>query len=485
MFLSSWWRNLSNRNTTSTIQTRRRGKRAKAPRVQPRIELLETRVVPTTVLSVTNNTPTGGGSLRQALIDANNITGEDTITFNLPLGNFVIQPAAATPFPTIVGNLVIDGKTQNGYVPSTDTSKAIQAVTLDGIVAGTVSGFTVGAVGRIIIDGIKIINFAGDGIRVTGTSPAVTQVSVTDNLLDTNNSDGLEAVNILRLTMRGIVAQNQVNGAGINVTSCSDTINDTNSFYVNNGENGMRLEDIGGNVTLRRVQAINNNFDQVFGTGSGFVAFDGPDSDLFAIRGNVLFRGCDFGTQPFSNEQKQRQVDGVRIIGVEGTVTFETVSGFNTQSNFNRGDGIHIEGAQDIADMDIFVTLGSFGNNGGDGIDINLTGAADGDVILNSIVASSNGESGLDMLAIPGAMTVVTATAVSTFNQNGQSFTGGDGITMTNVRNVSFSGGVPGSGIIADRNRDAGVEITTAISVSDTDGRFRGNGNSGIARRGH
>ncbi len=441
------------------------------------------------IFTVTNNAPTGPGSLRQALIDANNAVGEDIITFNLPAGQEVIQPSAAFPFPVITESVIIDGKTQSGYVPSTDISPAVPAVVLDGTIAGSVSGFTANNIVRLIVDGMVIRNFQGDGVRITLSG----SLSMTDVHLLSNLSDGVEANTITNglvgVRLRGISAKNQVNGAGINLTNVT-RFSDTNSIYENNAENGIRLEDINGDVHLVNVTSINNNFDQVSGTGSGFVAFDGFDSDLHAIRGDVRFEGCNFGTSPFSGDTHQRQVDGVRILGVNGTVRFTNyVNSLGqlqiTQANFNRGDGIRIEAAADITFCEVYIDRGSFSNNLGDGIDISLFGIGStsvGNVDIFNVRANSNGESGLEALAIPGTLTIRSGNAseVSTFNLNGQAFSTGDGLTLRNVNIIDLRGGVPGVGIVADRNADAGMEIITANSVTDVDGRYTNNGNSGI-----
>src|SRR5262245_35476930 len=94
------------------------------------IEVLEGRIAPATFL-VTNNTDSGAGSLRQAILDANANGGVDQIAFNLPAG-LVISPL--TPLPMINGSLIIDGYTQPGASVNTDpfASNAVLKVQLDG-----------------------------------------------------------------------------------------------------------------------------------------------------------------------------------------------------------------------------------------------------------------------------------------------------------------------------------------------------------------
>src|SRR5947208_16709007 len=59
-------------------------------------------------LTVTNSNDNGAGSLRQAILDANNNTGPDTIVFNISGAN-VHTINLATPLPPINDPVVIAG----------------------------------------------------------------------------------------------------------------------------------------------------------------------------------------------------------------------------------------------------------------------------------------------------------------------------------------------------------------------------------------
>src|SRR4051812_43928975 len=84
-----------------------------ARRYRPAAEALEDRTVPAT-FDVVNNADSGTGSLRQAILNANNTSGPDTITFHLPPNMRVISPASALPNLSDAGT-VLDGTTQPGY----------------------------------------------------------------------------------------------------------------------------------------------------------------------------------------------------------------------------------------------------------------------------------------------------------------------------------------------------------------------------------
>jgi hypothetical protein len=68
--------------------------------------------------TVFNTNNTGAGSLRQAIVDANNNPGPDRIKFEIP-GNGLQVIRLTTALPTNAGPVEIDGFTQPGSSPNT------------------------------------------------------------------------------------------------------------------------------------------------------------------------------------------------------------------------------------------------------------------------------------------------------------------------------------------------------------------------------
>src|SRR6266480_593962 len=68
--------------------------------------------------TATNTNDTGTGSFRQAITDANNHSGLDTIAFNIP-GTGVQAITPATALPNITDAVIIDGYTQPGASANT------------------------------------------------------------------------------------------------------------------------------------------------------------------------------------------------------------------------------------------------------------------------------------------------------------------------------------------------------------------------------
>ena len=77
------------------------------------LEALETREVLST-FTVINIEDSGAGSFRQAILDANASSGQDSIVFAIP-GTGVHSIRPTSQFPDVTDSAIIDGTTQQGY----------------------------------------------------------------------------------------------------------------------------------------------------------------------------------------------------------------------------------------------------------------------------------------------------------------------------------------------------------------------------------
>src|SRR5581483_11449800 len=100
-----WNRKQNERRRSSRIPRRR-------PQSRPTLEALEDRLAPATFI-VTVTSDSGPGSLRQAILDANNTPGTDNITFSIGGGAQTISPTSS--LPTITGPVSLDATTQPGF----------------------------------------------------------------------------------------------------------------------------------------------------------------------------------------------------------------------------------------------------------------------------------------------------------------------------------------------------------------------------------
>ena len=139
-------------------------------------------------LVVTNSNDAGPGSLRQAILSANNAEGIDplTIIFSIPETDtgyvdvdagldggdpdpdvFVISPTSTLP-PLTRGNVTIDGRSQQ--IATSNTNPFGPEIVLSGNLAGEgVDGLTL-ALDNNAVHGLNIQFFGGSGILIDGDS---------------------------------------------------------------------------------------------------------------------------------------------------------------------------------------------------------------------------------------------------------------------------------------------------------------------------
>ena len=117
---------------------------------------------------VSNTNDSGPGSLRQAILNANAIAGNDVITFNIP-GSGVHTISPASPLPVINEASVIDGLSQPGCA-------GLPLIELDGTSAGYNANGLVLAGSGISVRGLAINRFgSGAGASGGGGSGVVVQ----------------------------------------------------------------------------------------------------------------------------------------------------------------------------------------------------------------------------------------------------------------------------------------------------------------------
>src|SRR6266853_2658658 len=128
----------------SARSTRVRNSRESDPTITQARPAAQTPTTPL-VFTVMNTNDTGGGSLRQAILDANSMGG-GTINFNIPVGGFhTISPM--TFLPTITQTVTIDGYTQPGSSQNTNPPtmgiNATILIELSGALGGNFPGLII------------------------------------------------------------------------------------------------------------------------------------------------------------------------------------------------------------------------------------------------------------------------------------------------------------------------------------------------------
>jgi len=291
---------------------------------------------------VTNNTDGGAGSLRQAIVDANNHAGFDTIAFAIlpPSSVHTIKPIANLPI--ITDQVLIDGYTEPGSQQNTlvNGDNAVILIEIDGSSPGIIDVLNIEALGctvrGLVINRAANPN-AGRGISVgggavacviegcfigtdpTGTIAQPNNYGIELNFYPTNRIGGTTpaARNIIAGNTKvgiNVVADSSTiqgnfigvdatgahalpNGDGVEVSGISNFIGGTNSGARNiisgNTLNGIILDfDHASNTIQGNFIGTDVTGTQVLGNGQHGVFLHG--NDAFAS-GNNLIGGTQAG----------------------------------------------------------------------------------------------------------------------------------------------------------------------------------------------
>ena len=124
-------------------------------------------VLPAATFTVTSTADSGAGTLRQAITDANNAAGVDTVAFNI-VGGGPHTIALATPLPPITFAATVDGYTQTGALVNTQSLNQGLNTVLKVVVSGAAATgpcFTISA-SDVVIKGL-VINNCDVGVSFT------------------------------------------------------------------------------------------------------------------------------------------------------------------------------------------------------------------------------------------------------------------------------------------------------------------------------
>lgn len=292
-----------------------RPRRSVLARFRPGFELLESRETPATLM-VSTLADAGTGSLRQAILDANSMSGADTIDFSVA-GTIALTSAA---LPAITDTVTIDGTSAPGFA----SAPVVE------INAGGLGGLTFKAgSAQSSIESLAIVNANGAGVTLDEK-----QIVLVGNYLGlrlngltpgANSGDGLaihatsfgNTIGGTTPTQRNVISGNT--GNGISVTGSRDNqiignyigTDATGKLDRGNGLNGILLtkdaasNTIGGNTTPFRNVISGNN-------GNGILLSDGATDNTVA--GNYV--GIDAsGGQALGNT-----LDGVQLLNANNNL---------------------------------------------------------------------------------------------------------------------------------------------------------------------
>jgi hypothetical protein len=460
---------------------------------------------------VLNVNDSGPGSLRQAIINANNVAGLDKIYFNIPgAGPHVIFPL--TDLPALSDPAEVSGyKMQYGAKPATATTLASLGIVINGAMVST--GLKV-ATRESTISGVVVNNVGGGtsggcdgvGICVTGDDNVISGNYVGVNRAGTAAVPNTDAGIVIigdgnRLGGTSVADRNVVSGntyQGVEVTG------------VDNLVQGNRIgTDAAGLVALSNDDGVNvfGGANQVGGSdaGAGNVISGNADhglliddtADASVVQGNLIGTNAA-GTGPLGNGTGLILLSDANQIGGTAPGARNVISG-------NGAHGIEIGGNGPAAGNRIegnAIGTGTLGvnalGNGGYGIYITVDGAGTtvgGNTPGAGNVIVANDDGGVYVQAddgrIEGNLIGVPARAAIPLAMLGN---GGDGVRVVGDR-VAVGGAKAGSGNVIGRNRGDGVHLDGAandtviagnsIGTDATGTVDHGNGGSGVYAEGH
>lgn len=461
-------------------------------RSAPRLESLDSRLAPATFV-VSNTLDDGPGSLRRAILDANQLPGGDLIEFRIG-GEGVKSIRPLSPLPALTGRTWLQGlpsRRPGYYQPVVEISGALAGPGADGLV---IRG------DDCIVEGLAINGFSGSGIVIESDGNQVF-----------NNHIGIDAAGAAALgngghgvVLRGGASNNQIGDFGRNVISAngrhgvlldgpgtsSNVIEDTyigtnaaGAVALGNGWSGVAIT---GGANSNQVER-----NVISGNGQWGVSLEGDTTSGNVIAGNYV--GTDRegaavvgnGWWGIAVNAPDNQIGGSRLAGLGNLVSGNrqggiTVLGRASVGNRVQGNlvGTTAGGAAALGNAFSGVLVGDWGVSGEAPSRTLVGGGAAG---LGNVV-SGNGEWGVWVSGAGTSGTVVAGNLVGTTADGaaalGNAFSGvyiagasstqvgtdGDGFGDEAERNVIAASGHQGvavDGPTARNNSVAGNYIGT------------------------
>jgi hypothetical protein len=330
---------------------------------------------------VTNTNDTGAGSLRQAIFNANNTAGANTIQFNIPGGCGPQVIKIDSNFDTISGDTKIEGFSQPGASRNDQylSNDAILCVILESHNAAGTNGLRVGtgagAGVNLNVSGMAFSGFSGDAIGLMGGSAHnVTGNhfggSVGGHGLNPNGTNIRIGAGVSQSLVGGYDPE-QLNvigdatGAGVFIGGTATPAN--NNQIVGNligvgWSNGYTVRANGGDGI--EIAGANNTVDfNVIGFNGGA----GVEIETANALGNYVTRNF-IGVDP---EDAPLENDGAGLL-IDNSASFSVIGANNIA--YNQGAGVRV-----ISGERNQIKFNNIHGNSGLGIDLSLVGVTDND----------------------------------------------------------------------------------------------------------
>ena len=256
--------------------------------------------------TVTNTNDSGQGSLRQAIEDANSRSGADTIKFNIPgAGVKTISPTSA--LPDIRQAVTIDGYSQPGSRPNSQTTGAIDAVILveiNGFNAGSRPGLDIGA-SNVVVRGLAINRFPAPGVGIFEGEG----VRIEGNFIGTDPTGAFDRGNEAGVTIGG-GKKNTIGGSTPDKRNLISGTNIGAAVGIGSGSNNK----VQGNL----IGVQKDGTSPLFNTGEGGVVVRSPNNVIGGAEpgeANTIANNFEVGVGVFGDATTGNRILGNSIFG--------------------------------------------------------------------------------------------------------------------------------------------------------------------------
>ena len=391
------------------------------------IEPLEARIAPAT-FTVTNPANAGGGSLRQAILDANstaNSTGADLIQFFGSAGAFIIT--LSSPLPDITEAVMIDGYSHSFASPNMLNvgTNAVIAVGIDGSLLSSGNGLVLGGSGGSTVKGLAIFGF----------SVGVNGMNDNGNAILIQSSNNVVGGNFLGTGIDGGVTPATKNAnSGVSIGNLSATATYSNNI-------------IGGTL------AADKNL--IAGNGVG-ISLD-TDAAGTTIQRNLI------GTNKAGTVAQPNDIAGIKVGQATATLIGGVAAGAGNVISGNTGPGIELSAGSGTTIQKNFIGTNAQGSSalpnmrGG----VNAHDGVTGGAILGNTIAG-NSLFGIALGGVGGSASGmnIKGNFIGTNSGGAQLANTGDAISIGFSSSGNTIGGTAGGdGNTIAFNDGAGVEI--------------------------
>lgn len=403
-------------------------------------------------ITVTSSADSGRGTLRQAILDANDNPGADIVNFNIPTTNDdPVTIPITSELPTITDQLTIDGYTQSGAKTNTNATGALNTVLkviIDGSDLPDKPGLSIAYTDNCVISGLNIRGFDLP-VFIWGNSAGN---AITGNFIGTDEAGTRDATN-----------------------SFANILIDATYFGTIN--QARRVPTAITTTTIGGISAASRNL--ISGSGGDGIYVLGASA--ITVQGNLI--GTDAaGTAALGNAGNGiyfDQTTGSQIGGATGRGNVISGNGANgirlvtsSSSNFIQGNyiGTTVSGNAALGNVGAGVELPSGGNTVGGST------AALGNVIsANSAGINISSASNFVLSNIIGLGANGT-TALGNTRSEGGVFISGSTATGNNI-------GLAGQGNVISSNTGAGISVQNGGGNTNIRGNVIGLTQNGSAAR--